>query len=87
MAEKNELIAQLQQTLQFYEAKLGKIAGNVLEDDSVAIKKELEALEKVNEKINIQLEKRGEQLSKCQAQVKSLNEKNLKLQAENVSLK
>ena len=53
MAQKNQLISQLQETVQFYEAKLGKKGGNVLEDDSIAMKRELQVLEKANEKINV----------------------------------
>ena len=75
MAEKNDLINELQTTLQFYESKQGRNINNVLEEDGVALQKEIDQLEKINEKVNIELEKRTEHLTRAEEQLKLLNEK------------
>ncbi len=48
MAEKNEVINELQAALKFYQEKQGVIQNNVLEEDSLAIKREIEKIEKIN---------------------------------------
>jgi SMC interacting uncharacterized protein involved in chromosome segregation len=71
MAEKNEVIGELQATLRFYEAKQGRADNNVLEEDSFANRKELDRLEKANEKINIEFEKKSEQLARAEEELKA----------------
>lgn len=44
VAEKNEIIAELQAALTFYETKQGKGENNVLEEDSLTVKKQVEKL-------------------------------------------
>lgn len=39
MADKNELIAELQATLQFYEVRHGRPGGNVLEEEGVSLRR------------------------------------------------
>jgi vacuolar-type H+-ATPase subunit I/STV1 len=65
----------LQTALQFYELKHGRGGGNVLEEDGVAVRREMEALEKVNEKLNIELERRGEQLLRVEEQLSAVSDK------------
>jgi hypothetical protein len=48
MAEKNDIIVELQATLRFYEEREGKLDNNVLEEDGLALKRELEKMEKLN---------------------------------------
>ena len=48
MAEKNEIIGQLQATLRFYEEREGKLDNNVLEEDGLALKREMQKMEKLN---------------------------------------
>ena len=55
MGEKNELIVELQAALRFYESKQGRPGTNVLDEDGVALQREIEKVEKVNEKLNIEL--------------------------------
>lgn len=58
MAEKNETIAELQAALRFYEEREGKLENNVLEEDGLALKRELEKMEKLNEKLGVELERK-----------------------------
>jgi hypothetical protein len=53
MTEKNELITELQAALRFYESKQGRAGNNVLDEDGVALEREIEKLEKINEKLNV----------------------------------
>jgi hypothetical protein len=53
MAEKNEIIAELQATIRFYEERQGRPDNNVLEEDGLALKRELEQMEKLNDKLGV----------------------------------
>lgn len=66
MAEKNEIITELQATLRFYEERQGRLDNNVLEEDGLALKRELEQMEKLNEKLGVELERKGEQLKRSE---------------------
>lgn len=48
MAQKNEAIAELQAAIRFYEHRQGRIDNNILEDDNLSIKRDLEQAEKLN---------------------------------------
>lgn len=87
MAEKNEVIGELQATLRFYEAKQGRVDNNVLEEDSFANRKELERLEKANEKINIEFEKKSEQLARAEEELRAAQERAAQMSAEIAQLK
>jgi len=65
----------LQTALQFYESKQGRTSNNVLEEDGVALQKEIETLQKINEKVNIELEKRTEHLTRAEQQLQQFSEK------------
>lgn len=53
MAEKNEIISELQATIRFYEQRQGRLENNILEEDGLALKRDLEQAEKLNEKLSV----------------------------------
>jgi|JI9StandDraft_1071089.scaffolds.fasta_scaffold1244851_1 inosine-uridine nucleoside N-ribohydrolase len=48
MGEKNELISELQTALRFYESRQGRNGNCVLDEDGVALRRELENMQEIH---------------------------------------
>lgn len=79
--EKGETISELEGVIEAYELKYG-VDNNVLDDDIVALKKEVEALQTVRDRLESDLMKKGDKLEGLEAKEKAVNEKLTKLEEE-----
>ena len=61
LMEKNELIVQLQSSIKIYEEKY-ETSGNVLEDDIMSLKKEVESLEKLKDRFENEMIKSNDKV-------------------------